>query len=121
MIEPKEPTNVQIAERLGWTEVHETKGWFDDPYSGPDEITYWEGIAPGGWAEQQLPDWLGSNDAALELIEAGIDFVLSNPNSMGGDWEAIYGGYARYNPEPAVATALAWWAYVDSKEEGVRE
>lgn len=59
-----------IAERLGWTEIEETEGWWDDP-DGTACRAYLQGErADYPYASNRIPFYSTEIDAALQLFGA---------------------------------------------------
>lgn len=72
-----------VAERVGYTEIEETTGWFDDPDVGSREETYLRGRgADGRYSSERIPNYSTSVDAALLLPFDGLKGGWDGGNSL---------------------------------------
>lgn len=114
--------NRAVAERLGWTHLSEE--------DVSDEISFFEGYSPGRKYKEKVPDYCGSMDAAMGLIEvAGISLIRSADGWYAIRPEDIFHGCAKMtlkfsdklepvlNDEPKRAAVECFMLWMDAKGE----
>jgi len=107
-----------VAELLGWTDIYEQWGEFDD-YSAFD----YHGVPPGWTNRTVLPDWLECLDDAVLLVD-GLNWLLGHDRYRNEivcsiewgkhGWEH---GAEEYATTPARAVTLAWVAWKLAQKE----